>query len=259
MIHAAAIVKHVGDEQTFISVNVKGTKNAINFAKECNATFHYVSSYSVSGFGLTRQNINGIKFDENILNIKQNYKQNIYVYTKYLAEKEVLEARKDGLKTNIYRVGSLTWDKNGKFQLNEQENGLYNRLLGLKKCKKYCNDNKNLFIDLTPVDECAKAFVNLMQKNTINNIYHLFNPNVIKIEDFAKIYNIKVQGINKKDFEEISKNTNDKNIKFYADYERIFYPLNNNIIDCKNTINTLSETGFKWSKIDEKYLKLKIG
>ncbi len=259
VIHAAAIVKHVGDEQTFISVNVEGTKNAINFTKECNATFHYVSSYSVSGFGLTRQNINGIKFDEDILNIKQNYKQNIYVYTKYLAEKEVLEARKDGLKTNIYRVGSLTWDKNGKFQLNEQENGLYNRLLGLKKCKKYCNDNKNLFIDLTPVDECAKAFVNLMQKNTINNIYHLFNPNVIKIEDFAKIYNIKVQGINKKDFEEISKSTNDKNIKFYADYERIFYPLNNNIIDCQNTINILSETGFKWSEIDEKYLKLKIG
>lgn len=259
VIHSAAIVKHVGDETTFMEVNVEGTKKAINFAKECNAVFHYISSYSVSGFGLTKQNIKNIKFDENILNIKQDYKQNIYVHTKYLAEKEVLKAKKDGLLTNIYRVGSLTWDKNGNFQVNEEENGLYNRLLGLIKSKKYCIDEKDTLIDLTPIDECCKAFVNLMQMDYANNIYHLFNPNVLGISDFEKIYNLKFNEVDKSYFKKLSNETDDKNIKVYADYEKLIYPINGNIIDCKQTLEKLHKSGFKWSEIDEKYLKLKIG
>lgn len=258
VIHSAAIVKHVGDEKTFMAINVDGTKNAINFAKTCKAAFHYISSYSVSGFGLTKQNTSGVVFDENVLNIGQDYKSNIYVYTKYLAEKEVLKARHEGMLANIYRVGSLSWGSDGTFQINEEENGLYNRLLGMLKSGIYNKEDVDSKFDLTPVDECSKAFTILLQSNHINNIYHLFNPNVVGVSDFEKIYGKEFEGVDREYFKELSKETDDKNIKFYADYQEIMYSLNGNMFDCTFTAQKLYRKGFAWSKIDDKYLKAKI-
>ena len=258
VVHIAALVKHVGDKKEFMDVNVTGTKHAISFAKDCNAVFNYASSYSVSGFGLTNYKNSGVVFNEDVLNIEQNYEQNIYVYTKYLAEKEVLNAKRDGLKANIYRIGSLTWDKFGTFQVNEDENGLINRLRGLRKTFKYMDGELDTPMDLTPVDECAKAFVTLMQNGHANNIYHLFNPNAVTIKAISEMYNEKYEGVNKEAFKEIAKTTEDKLVKTYANYELIVYPMNGNMIDCKKTLIMLALKGFNWSVIDKKYLDMKI-
>ena len=254
VIHAAAIVKHIGSKQEFIDTNINGTKNIIAFAKNCNAVLNYISSYSVSGFGLTKQKNTDVVFDENVLNIGQDYEQNVYVYTKYLAEKEVLLARKEGLYANIYRIGSLTWDKRGVFQVNEEDNGFINRLNGLRKTKKYLADHKDCRMDFTPVDECANAFILLMQNKKVNNIYHLFNPYVLTVDELGTLYNEEYAAMNKEDFKRITKETDDKIIKFYIDYELFTYPFNSNLINCKKTLMLLKSLNFEWSIIDKTYL-----
>ena len=65
-------------------------KNIIAFAKEANASINHISTTSVSGNYLVKNSLKH-DFTENDFYIGQNYKDNVYVRTKFEAEEEMLK------------------------------------------------------------------------------------------------------------------------------------------------------------------------
>lgn len=257
VIHTAAIVTHLGSNEAAIKVNFEGTKNVAEFAKAADAVLHYISSYSVSGIGLTEQMKINSSFNEFMLYNNQKYYQNVYVNSKYLSEKFLIEERQRGLYSNIYRLGSLTWDKDGKFQINEEENGLIHRIRGFKAVKKYPDFCEKFGFDLTMIDDCCDAFIKLLQRNSYNEIYHLVNPYSISFADLSSYFGDCRRAEMDEIIGEFSSDT-DKSVSIYIMYLNMMQKSYPNNFDCSYTLKILSENGFSWTKPDIGYLKLKF-
>lgn len=248
VIHAAANVHHLGERNQFVKTNYSGTLHMIEFCKKAGAVLHYVSSYASSGISVVPIHSGIEAFDENVLFIGQEYYKNVYVYTKYLSEKKILEERKNGLHANIYRIGSLTSRRSdGMFQLNPEENGLRNRLRGIIKTGAYTEGVQSYLIDFTAVDECADAFVRLVYGGKINNIYHVFNPNAITIKDVGLIGGKQLHKVSDTSFDLIIKrNIDDIDISEYGFYTAMSASSKPVRIQCAITYLELNRLRFQW-------------
>ena len=248
VIHAAANVRHVGNRDMFLQTNYIGTERIIELCKKADASLHFVSSYASSGIAIVPIHSDVEVFDEKHLYIGQDYKENVYVCTKYLSEKKILEERTNGLRANIYRVGCLTSRrKDGVFQLNSEENGLRNRLRGVLKVGVYTDMIQSYLIDFTAVDECADAFVRLVYSGKLNNIYHVFNPNAITVKDLGIIGETELKKVSNVTFNKIMKeHADDKEISEYAFYSLLSNNSKPVIIQCAITYLALSELSFRW-------------
>ena len=257
VIHTAANVHHAGHYEDFERTNVWGTKNVINFCKDARAVLHYTSTASVSGVGTVSIPKSDKVFDEFILDIGQNYVQNVYIHSKYKAEEAVLLARQEGLKANIYRIGNLTWRmSDGMFQKNAEDNGFIGRARGLFKAGLYSPEIAEFPMDFTAVDECANAYVKLVLYNRINNIYHLYNPHLFTIEKLANKLLFSCKRVPRELFDRLLKEKiQDKDVAVLSFYSSI--ASNSRNVPMKNdyTVGVLQTQGFKWSKIGFHYLK----
>lgn len=257
VIHTAANVHHTGYYEEFEKTNVIGTKNVIEFCKDAEAVLHHTSTASVNGVGTVPIAEGAKVFDEFILDIGQNYVQNVYIHSKYKAEEAVLKARAQGLKANIYRIGNLTWrKKDGVFQKNAQDNGFIARAKGLFKTRIFCEEIAEFPMDFTPVDECADAYVKLVFSNRINNIYHLYNPNMLTIENLSSKLYLKCTMVPKTIYEKLLREKmQDKDVAVLSFYSAIATNSRNVPIKCDFTVSALEGLDFKWSKIGMGYLK----
>lgn len=252
VIHAAADVHHTGSFDRIYATNVTGTKNIIDFCKNANAVLHHISTYSVSGIGVTKIETTKQEFDENDFWIGQHYKENVYVHTKYEAEKEVLKMRQEGYQANIYRVGSIAWDNDGIFQINEEENGLLCRLKGFMECRTYPGLTKEIYFDITPVDDAAKAICILFFSKNVNMTYHIFNPHFITYQDFADLMNIKAKRTTIEEFNRV-KDTS-KNVRTLKFYSNLSADSSGIRLSSDKTSKILAQHNFKWKKIAPEYL-----
>lgn len=107
-IHTAAIVKHYGDFEDFKKVNIEGTRHVTDLAYNLQKRLIHISSISISGNYLVKQDNRNIEFNENNLYIGQKYTDNVYVHSKFEAEKLVLEYMQKGLNAQIQRIGILS-------------------------------------------------------------------------------------------------------------------------------------------------------
>ncbi len=254
--HVAANVHHAGDYSDLERTNVFGTKNVIEFCKKANAVMQHTSTVSLHGAGTVKQRYGKNVLDENILNVGQKYEDNVYIHSKYCAEEEVLSARKDGLRANIYRIGNLTWrSSDGKFQKNSSDNGYLHRVHAILKLGMI-NENMDKYpTDLTAVDECAKAFVNLAFAGDVNEIYHMYNPNFLKTKDMFELLGVPYRTVSTQEtIETVVANANDRDVHVYMFYMIISGRSRN--IEMKNeyTVAKLKETGFVWGQPNREYL-----
>ncbi len=261
VIHVAANVHHVGNEEEFMQTNYYGTKHMIQICKDSGAMLHYVSSYVSSGFAVVPIYSDVTEFTEKMLYIGQDYKQNVYAHTKYLSEVEIINERENGLRANIYRMGCLTSRRSdGVFQLNSRENGLQKRLRGLLKIGAILENTDWTKIDLTAVDECADAFVRLIYSGEYNHIYHMFNPNVISMKEVGEFCDKKIESVTKEEFREKVKNRLDDEevaaLSFYTDMLESSKPLH---MDNSETVKALKKLGFTWGVSTKDYVKKFIG
>lgn len=256
VIHTAANVHHAGHYADLERTNVIGTQNVIDFCKDADAVLQYTSTASVNGAGTVMQSNPEATFNEFNLDIGQNYMQNVYIHSKFKAEERVLLARADGLKANIFRIGNLTWRmKDGKFQKNAQENGFLHRCRGLFKMGMYSQELAAYPIDFTAVDECADAYVRLAMHNYVNNIYNLYNPNVVYLENLCNKMWMKVKRVPREVFEKhLKERIQDKEIAVLSFYNAIASSSKNVPMSNEFTVNELKKLGFKWSKINLRYL-----
>ncbi len=257
VIHTAANVHHAGHYEDFERTNVWGTQNVINFCKDARAVLHYTSTASVNGVGTVSIPKTDKVFDEFVLDIGQNYVQNVYIHSKYKAEEAVLLARQDGLKVNIYRIGNLTWRmSDGMFQKNAEDNGFIGRARGLFKAGLYSPEMAEFPMDFTAVDECANAYVKLVLHNRINNIYHLYNPHLFTIEKLANKLLFPCKVVSRELFDKlIREKIMDKDVAVLSFYSSIASNSRNVPVKNDYTCGVLQNLGFKWSKIGFHYLK----
>lgn len=258
VIHVAANVKHAEKYDVIYKTNVIGTNNILDFCRISKAVLHHTSTVSLHGSGIIRQTKTDTIFNEKILNIGQQVKDNVYIDTKYQAEKLVIKARNENIKSNIYRIGNLTWRKRDlKFQFNNVDNGFINRMIGIMKISASCKDIEKYPIDFTPVDECAQAYVKLVMSKKINNIYHLFNPNILYINDIARTLNLNIKHVEKMVFEQLLRNNiNIKEVAVLSFYYVQQRNSENIQVDNSFTINLLKDLDFEFSQVNLEYLSV---
>ena len=272
VINSAAKVTHYGDYSEYKKINVDGTRNLINFCTKNNKRFYHISTLSVSGNSLVdnsfikqdfKENVN---FSENNFYINQSL-DNVYVRSKFEAEKLVFNAILSGLDAYILRIGNLmNRFSDTRFQPNIEENAYVNRLLSFAKIKCIPDYIKTGYLEFSPVDKCAEAIITILQHPTKENrIFHLLNHNTVQILDFIKIFNsrfgeIKILSHDRflEVIDNILKSNNGKKILsgIINDFDENRVLIYNTKINLRSsfTIKYLDLLGFKWPIITEKYL-----
>lgn len=264
VIHAAALVKHYGDDREFQKVNVLGVQNILKFGKDKYLT--HISTTSVAG-DYTGQKSRNLRFDETSLDIGQELGDNCYARTKYEAEKIVLEQMQNGMDGTIIRVGNLTGRYvDGVFQPNIYENKFYQILKSIITIGLIPNSTAETEIEMTPVDLCAKAVVKLiMMEESNGKTFHVFNQNKIKVKDFLQSLSAlgyKIQLVEARLFEKhiqemIRKNKDlDSLLGIIPDLKdgKLNYS-STVVIDSKYSIEILKHLGFVWQRINSAYIK----
>lgn len=189
VIHAAAKVDHFGVYSDYERVNVLGTGNVIDFSLKYNKLLYHISTMSVSGtYIVDKEKVKTI-FTEKDFYIGQNYKDNVYVRSKFEAERLIFNAVKSGLKAVILRVGNLTGRySDGLFQINMDKNAFYNRIRSIIELRALPNEILEHSVEFTPVDCCSSAIVKtIMCNRPVPRVLHLFNNNCISLTDFINI------------------------------------------------------------------------
>lgn len=182
IIHAAALTKHYGSYDTFYSANVQATINLLHL---CYLTslkdFHYISTISTLDNNLPLKN--NFYTEDTVLN-NLNNQPNIYIKTKFEAEKKVIKYRKKGITANLYRVGNLAFiSKNFRVQENIEDNAFFTRMKCITTLK--CAPLEIGLEEISPVDFTAQAIIRLFDKTNLSNqIFHLFNPHFCNVVNF---------------------------------------------------------------------------
>ena len=272
VINTAAIVKHYGDIKDFETNNIQGTKNIVNLAYENNIRLIHLSSISVSGNYLVKQDNHDVDFSENDLYIGQHYEDNNYVYSKMECEKLILKYMEKGLTAQIHRVGIVSGRySDGFFQKKINENAFYSRIKSIIDMNAISDTMTLQQIEFTPVDLCAKAIVTLAKNSVTNNkVFNIYNHNLIrvfKILEGLKHFDINIDILNSKDFNNYilnlskTKKNSIKGIINDLNYdENNLLTINYNFtvnIKSKYTTNYLHLLNFDWPVLEDEYI-LKI-
>jgi fengycin family lipopeptide synthetase D len=173
--HLGADVRQIGHYHHFIAVNVGGTQEMLRLTQMGKEkTLHYASTMSVAGVPTDPTRT---VFREQDLEIGQKF-VNPYVESKFLAERAVRAAIRQGCRANIYRTSHIAADtRTGRFQRNISENGIYRGMraninMGVAA---YLPD---MMLDFVPVDFVAQAITrfSLLPEQVQGQTFHLQNP-----------------------------------------------------------------------------------
>lgn len=257
VIDTAALVKHYGDYELFNKTNVNSTKEILSFCKKFKIPFHYVSTMSVSGLGLVHTP--STDFYENNLYIGQMFKDNVYVRSKFEAEKLIIESCKnENITASIYRVGTITNRySDGEFQENFKDNAFLNRLKAFVDLQVFPEVLSKFNFEFTPVDYCAKFIVSLLKNQDYNlNIYHLFNNNYINCINLVNILrklDISLKCVSIPEFKEVLSNSNTNYFGITA-YLKNIDNFNELKLHNEQTNSILKTFNLEWPKIDLEYI-----
>jgi myxalamid-type nonribosomal peptide synthetase MxaA len=109
--------------------------------------------------------------------------QSGYAQSKWVAEKLVTIARSRGLPVSIYRLGRITGNsKTGVWNTNDFMRRMIKCCIQLGSVPEIDN-----LVDMTPVDYVSQAVIYLSkQKESIGEVFHLLNPQPIKLEELIE-------------------------------------------------------------------------
>ncbi|MGM0508286.1 MAG: SDR family oxidoreductase [Fusobacteriota bacterium] len=251
IINSAANVRHFGPYEKFYKANVESVKNIVTLSKiGLEKDIYHISTTSVlMGETKVKEDMLFTEFD---MDIGQK-SDNVYVKSKFEAEKYLEKEMTDENNINILRVGNIIFNTHtNKFQENSEENAFYNFLKSLKNFGMVPNINFET-VELSYVDYMAKAIRKIsMSRPLENEIHHIYNKNSLSLKEIGNWTDIlEVKNI-EKFFQHIIKNINTENQK---DINNIIihsnladYIKENKILLNKKTDTILSELGFKWKK-----------
>ena len=271
VINCAAKVSHYGNYSDYKDVNVTGTENLLKFCYQFNKRFYQVSTLSVSGNSLVDQSYIEQSFEEDVIYRENNFYinqalDNVYVRSKFEAEKLVLQYILKGLDGYIFRVGNLmSRFSDGKFQPNVDENAYVGRLLSLLNIGCIPDYMLNAYMEFTPIDSCAEAIIKLIHySNKLNRIFHLYDHNHVDVIDFINILKkyVPFDIISHEEFiKKINSLTEQENsnqilsgiLRDFDSDQKLVYESKVKL-KSEFTIEYLAKIGFEWPIIDNTYL-----
>lgn len=266
VINAAANVRYYGNYESFKKINIDVVKNLIDLCMANHSKFIHISTTGICGNILTSSKF-ASTFSENDFYIGQNYTDNVYIRTKFEAEKMIYEYAKKDLNASIFRVGNLTGrHSDGLFQQNIEDNSFYNILRMILQFKIIPESMLNEYLEFTPIDECANAIIRLVSNIETNNyVFHIFNNNYLPVRNLLTYlseinYNVEIlSGIDFKNkilsfAEDNPKDNILKNIVNNLD-DNEGLKLHSEITQSNIFTNAyLNELNFNWPKVDSQYL-----
>ena len=188
IVHAAADVRHFGDERQFHRTNVEATRHLLELAEsKPGVRFHHISTIGVPeqlAFDGKWQSVVETNDIDPELQV-----DNVYTNSKLEAEKLVLAAARRGLAVNVYRPGNITCHSlTGKFQTNIDSNAFYRMIKAMLLLGKAPEIHG--YVDLTPVDYASSTIADLMlTKEAIGHVFHICNPNPITYMELVDLIN----------------------------------------------------------------------
>ncbi|MEK5550192.1 non-ribosomal peptide synthetase family protein [Paenibacillus sp. FSL L8-0689] len=192
IIHTASLTRHYGTAAEFEKVNIDGTRHILHFAAFKNIKdIHFTSNMSIG----TGSNIQ--LFDEYIEEVGPIRADinNHFLRSKMEAEALLRTARDRGLSCTIYRLNSLNNNtQTGKFMVNKESNAFYSFVNAMNNIGLF-PDLHEPILDMTGVDQAAKAIVTLFDRPALHNQnHHVFNPHRISWGQLGR----ELQSINEK-------------------------------------------------------------
>ena len=259
--HCAADVRHFGQWEVSYAVNTLGTKQIVKFCLETGAALHHVSTMSVNGYVLTGMNdlLSG-EFAEDNLYIGQRYRENVYVHSKYLAEKIILDARRQGLKYNIYRIGNLLWRaRDGKFQKNREAHDFYMLTHAFLELQADASEFADLSVDMTAVDSCAEAIAALAS-GVLGQVYHIMNPYPVTLHEYLEsLTEQEIRSLPMEQFlQKLRVCVKDSNFGFLIAYMTVNEQMDAGKFPRESfnrTVTALKKMGFEWERPTVQYAR----
>ena len=272
VINSAALVKHYGDEDKFIEINVNSTKNIIDFCMENKKRLIQISSLSVSGNSSLDGGAEDKAQEEEMTYTEMDlYKgqklNNVYIKSKFIAERLILESISNGLEAQILRLGNITSRySDGVFQINPDENAFANKIKSFIKLGVIPEYLLSSYIEFTPVDICANAIIKIIQNYvgeiSVLHIYVIEHVYLDKFVEYLKLNNINMEIVNQNDFKEkVEKILQQENqnsllegiINDFDKDKKVLYSSNVDIVS-EFTRAFLYKIGFVWPKIENEYM-----
>lgn len=271
VIHTAASVKHYGSYEYFHKVNTEGTSHVVNYAKRIGARLIHISTLSVSGNSMADDfsvyhSDEEKHFYETSLYIGQPL-DNVYIHSKFEAEREVYDAMLDGLDAVVIRVGNLTNRLSDfKFQPNYKENAFLTRVKAILEFGLFPDYLMSLYAEFSPIDKTAEGILKIAQYADEQSIFHLNSDKVIYFERFLEVVHklgISMKVVSGAEFnEELQKTIKKSNTEyifeaFQNDMDeqgRLVYDSNIRI-ENEFTLWFLKKVGFEWNETDMEYIK----
>ena len=271
VIHTAASVKHYGSYSYFQRVNAEGTGHVVEYAKRIGAKLIHISTLSVSGNSMaddfTVYHSEKEKFfDETSFYIGQPL-DNVYIHSKFEAERKVYDAMLEGLDAIVIRVGNLTNRASDyKFQPNFRENAFLTRVKAVLEFGLFPDYLMSLYSEFSPIDKTAEGIVKIAQYADNQSVFHLNSNKVIYFERFLDIVHelgISMKVVNKKEFNEALKSTvKQRNTEYIYEAfqndmdEKGCLVYDSNIrIENDFTLWFLKKAGFEWNETDIDYIR----
>lgn len=248
VVNAAADVRHyASDTAAFMRINAGGAENAAAVAGELGARLVHISTVSVSSCARGRG-----PFTESDWPSAEG-EANLYVRSKALAELAVKKAAEDGLEASIIRVGRLVGRaSDGMFQREPGNNAFYSFVRAALPLGRIPRGAAELGLDITPVDECARATALLSYGAC--GVYHAFNPNAVTLQEIlAALGDGERTVVSDEEFGrylgELMRKRPDAALVQLADaYSSIM--AGGIAPDAGFTVKTLAKLGFEWKKPD---------
>ena len=264
VINCAANVSHFARDPGSFDINTKGVRNLITFCMKTQSRLIHISTIGVAGFHVENMPISATIMDEKMLYFGQNL-ENQYLYSKFIAERDILEAATQGLDAKIMRVGNLMGRAiDGGFQINAESNSFVGRLRAYYAIGGFPYDSFLEPVEFSPVGITAGAILHLAGTDKSCRVFHVYNNNKVFLGDV--IYAMKEVGISielqendafKKSLTEAMRDPiRAKNLTSLVAYlnsaqGKVAYPIASTN---DYTTQVLLRLGWRWGQTDKEYL-----
>jgi thioester reductase-like protein len=186
-LNSAALVKHFSASNDIEEVNVDGARLGLAFAKKNGCAFVQVSTVSVAGLSRDGQPDPDTRMTEQMLYFGQDL-SNQYARSKFLAEREVLQAAAEGMSAKVIRVGNLMPRlADGKFQHNFDTNNFLKTFKAYRYIGKVPYSTLAQTLEMSPVAYTAKAVLKLAQTPQHCSVFHAVNNHVVTGADIIQV------------------------------------------------------------------------
>ena len=253
-VHAAADVRHYANDPHAERTNRDGTANVLALARKAGARMVHVSTASLCAEYFPAEPERMSLYTEQDFDIGQNWQDSVYLRGKFMAEQVIHNALAQEAPCTIFRIGRLVGrQSDGVFQRNFGSNAFFGLVHGITCLDMISTDLAQMEMELTAVDQCAKALVLLLKEP--GPVYHLFNPHKIPVRDILTALDHPLPEVEPPVFEahireKLSQGLGPRLSLLLSEYNRFKQVPFRIAPDCTFTENVLSKYNFCWERPD---------